>query len=86
MNLSEKPTNTAARYSNGPERSRWRNEGVDPELVGNPHDMVVGSQPPTVTAGERDISLQVAEQSRVATQKFTPHPALQGVQLSFESR
>ncbi len=39
MYFYENPTNTAARASNGLERSRWRDEGVDPELVADPFDV-----------------------------------------------
>lgn len=36
MNYYEDPGNTAARGSNGAERSKWRDAYVDPELVDRP--------------------------------------------------
>lgn len=103
MNFAEQPTNTAARGSNGAERSRWRDEGVDPGLVADPFDVAQAAEQErertadTETAVEahtherrvesdhRPLGALVAEKVMAAGQ-FTYHPALAGVQLSFERR
>ncbi len=40
MQFQEQPTNTAARASNGPERSKWRTDGADPEDLADPFDVL----------------------------------------------
>ena len=67
MYFAEKPTNTTAHASNGMERSRWRDEGVDPELVADPFDTLQACQKQAEhvaailrQSAERPLSAQVA--------------------------
>jgi len=63
MYFAEHPTNTAARASSGQERTRWRDEGVDPELVADPFDVLAARQAEQAraqTMAERPLSAAVA--------------------------
>lgn len=58
MYFAEQPTNTAARASNGAERSRWRDEGVDPELTADPYDTLQASRRPVTTHETAELPVQ----------------------------
>lgn len=79
MNFYEKPTNVAARASSGGERSRWRDENVDPELVMDPFDTLQSVLAARAAKAEREakrpLSHQVAAYAvahEVSTTEYSP--------------
>ncbi|HEY1064267.1 MAG TPA: hypothetical protein VGE30_03145 [Candidatus Saccharimonadales bacterium] len=89
MNFYDKSTNVAARASSGGERSRWRDEGVDPELVADPFDTLQAVRRAQAVAQEaaraqahRPLSMEVAQQA-MEHSNVTVSPALNAVQRSF---
>lgn len=94
MNFYEKPANTAARGSNNAERSRWRNDGVDPELLADPFDVAAAVRAAqqqrdaeaVLTPVHRPVSFDVAQTVMVAAEVYVPDPATEAVNLSFERR
>lgn len=96
MHFYEHPTNVAAHASSGGERSRWRNEGIDPELTADPFDTLQAVQKTArqqqntqyeaaITQAQRPLSLDIAQQAirqtSIEVQPMSPTP--EAVQRSF---